>query len=180
MSSHGRAHPGLFERSVQAPVCNTPAEPVLAGVTLGRPGVTAAHADRDDAAFVVFGLFTAALIEAPRAAVARLVESERRARASEARTAALLDEMNHRFKNGLQAVGGALHAESKRVEDAARAALEGAAGRLRVLGRLHDRLHLGGERAGVGPVEMAGFLEALCSDLRSTVAEEGRPVAVRA
>ena len=132
------------------------------------------------AAFVVFGLFTAALIEALRAAVDRLVEAERRARASEARTAALLDEMHHRFKNGLQAVGGVLHAQGRRLEDAAaRAALEDAAGRLRVLARLHDRLHLRGERAGVGPVEMRGFLDALCADLRSTLAE-GRPVAVRA
>jgi len=131
------------------------------------------------AAFVTFGLFTAALIEALRAAVDRLVESERQARASEARTAALLDEMNHRFKNGLQAVGGVLHAQGRRLDDpAARAALEDAAGRLRVLGRLHDRLHLLGERAG-GPVEMRGFLDALCSDLRATLAE-GRPVAVRA
>ena len=95
---------------------------------------------------MVFGLFTAALIEAFRAAVERLVEAERRARAAEARSAALLADMNHRFKNSLQAVGGLLHAEGRRVEDAAaRAALEDAAGRLRVLGRLHDRLHLLGE-----------------------------------
>ena len=45
-----------------------------------------------------------------------------------------------------------------------------------MLGRLHDRLHLLGERAG-GPVEMRGFLDGLCSDLRATLAE-GRPVAV--
>ena len=143
------------------------------------PGLGGGNAAVALAAFVVFGLFTAALIEAFRAAVDRLVEAERRARASEARTAALLDEMNHRFKNGLQAVGGVLHAEGGRMADpAARAALEDAAGRLRVLGRLHDRLHLLGGRAG-GPVEMPGFLDALCADLRATLAE-GRPVAVRA
>ena len=131
------------------------------------------------AAFVVFGLFTAALIEAFRASVERLVEAERRARASEARIAALLADMNHRFKNSLHAVGGLLHAQGRRVEDAtARAALEDAARRLRVLGRLHDRLHLLGDRAA-GPVGMPGFLDGLCSDLRSTLAE-GRPVAVRA
>jgi two-component sensor histidine kinase len=143
------------------------------------PGLGGGNAAVALAAFVVFGLFTAALIEAFRAAVDRLVEAERRARASEARTAALLDEMNHRFKNGLQAVGGVLHAEGRRMADpAARSALEDAAGRLRVLGRLHDRLHLLGGRAG-GPVEMRGFLDGLCSDLRATLAE-GRPVAVRA
>ena len=133
------------------------------------------------AAFVVFGLFTAALIEAFRAAVERLVEAERRARAAEARSAALLADMNHRFKNSLQAVGGLLHAEGRRVEDAAaRAALEDAAGRLRVLGRLHDRLHLLGEGVSArDTVEMRGFLDGLCSDLRATLAE-GRPVAVRA
>ena len=131
------------------------------------------------AAFVIFGLFTAALIEAFRAAVERLVEAERRARAAEARSAALLADMNHRFKNSLQAVGGLLHAEGRRVEDAtARAALKDAAGRLRVLGRLHDRLHLLGEGAG-DTVEMRGFLDGLCTDLRSTLAE-GRPVEVRA
>ena len=130
---------------------------------------------------MVFGLFTAALIEAFRAAVERLVEAERRARAAEARSAALLADMNHRFKNSLQAVGGLLHAEGKRVEDAAaRAALEDAAGRLRVLGRLHDRLHLLGEGVSArDTVEMRGFLDGLCSDLRATLAE-GRPVAVRA
>ena len=145
----------------------------------GGPGPAGGNAAVALAAFVAFGLFTAALIEALRAAVDQLVEAERCARASEARTAALLDDMNHRFKNSLQAVGGVLHAQGRRLEDAtARAALEDAAGRLRVLARLHDRLHLLGERAG-GPVEMRGFLEALCSDLRSTLAE-GRPVAVRA
>jgi two-component system, sensor histidine kinase PdtaS len=133
------------------------------------------------AAFVVFGLFTAALIEAFRAAVERLVEAERRARAAEARTGALLADMNHRFKNSLQAVGGLLHAEGKRVGDAAaRAVLADAAGRLRVLGRLHDRLHLLGEGVSArDTVEMRGFLDGLCSDLRATLAD-GRPVAVRA
>ena len=83
------------------------------------PGLGGGNAAVALAAFVVFGLFTAALIEAFRAAVDRLVEAERRARASEARTAALLDEMNHRFKNGLQAIGGVLHTQGRRMEDAA-------------------------------------------------------------
>ncbi len=90
-------------------------------------------------AFVSFGLFTAAMIEALWTTVDRLREAhhrlelaERRARASDERKSALLVEANHRFKNTLHGVADMLCTETARSSDAqVQAALSDAAGRLR-------------------------------------------------
>lgn len=134
-------------------------------------------------AFVVFGCLTAGTIEALRTMVLRLHESnqrlveaqrrlelaERVIRASDARKSVLLADINHRLKNSLHAVGGILSAEGKRAGDAAaRAALADAAGRLRVLAQVHERLHLSGN-GSTSSICTRDFIGALCADLRTTL-----------
>jgi two-component sensor histidine kinase len=134
-------------------------------------------------AFVGFGLFTAAMTEVLRTTVDRLREAnhrlelaERRARASDERKGALLAEANHRFKNSLHGVAGMLRAEAARSSDArVQAALNDAAGRLGVLARLHERLHLTGEPGA--SIRMPSYLDALGADLR-TVLVSDRPIRV--
>jgi two-component sensor histidine kinase len=104
--------------------------------------------------------------------------AEERLRAADARKALLLADADHRLKNGLQAVAAILHGDGARSGDArVRAALEAAAGRLRVLARVHERLHLAGS-AEATVVGMRDFLDALAADLRPTLLA-GRPVALR-
>jgi hypothetical protein len=117
-------------------------------------------------AFLILSLLVAAALEALAMAVERLAEvnawlteanrrlagaeqaardAARSAREADARRRVLLDDVNHRLKNSLQAITAILLAEGRSVDDpSAKAALEGAAGRLRVLARVHERLHLKG------------------------------------
>jgi PAS domain S-box-containing protein len=110
--------------------------------------------------------------------------AEARLRAADALKAALLAETNHRLKNALQAIAAILHRDGARSGDArVRAALADAAGRLRVLARVHERLHLGGgdgdaTAATAATVGVRGFLDALAADLRPTLLA-GRAVALR-
>ena len=105
--------------------------------------------------------------------------AEERLRAADAQKAALLADIDHRLKNALQAVAAILHADGARSGDArVKAAVEDAAGRLRVLARVHERLHLGGAAAATAAVGIRGFLEALAADLGPTLLA-GRAVALR-
>ena len=104
--------------------------------------------------------------------------AEERLREDAARKALLLADTNHRLKNHLQAVAAILHGDGARSGDArVRAALEDAAGRLRVLARAHERLHLAGS-PDAAVVGMRDVLGALAADLRETLLA-GRPVALR-
>jgi PAS domain S-box-containing protein len=109
--------------------------------------------------------------------------AEARLRAADAQKAALLAETNHRLKNALQAIAAILHRDGARSGDArVRAALEDAAGRLRVLARAHERLRLGGggdgdAAAATATVGVRGFLDALAADLGPTLLA-GRAVAL--
>jgi two-component sensor histidine kinase len=154
----------------------------------GGQGIGGPEAMLALAAFVALGLLTAAMIEALGTAAARLAEAnarlaeanrrlaraERAAREGEARSRVLLGEVNHRLKNSLQGVGGALSAEGRRVDSlAARAAIEGAALRLSALGRLHERLHLlDADPAAEARIDLRDYLMALCDDLRTSLIGE--------
>jgi two-component sensor histidine kinase len=150
------------------------------GSGLGLGGADAAVAL---GAFVGFGLFTTGMIEALRTTVDRLREAnqrlelaERSARAADEHKGALLVEANHRFKNSLHGIAGMLRAEAARSSDPrVQAALSDAAGRLGVLGRLHERLDVSGEP--VASIYMPSFLDALGADLRTLLVGE-RPIRV--
>jgi two-component sensor histidine kinase len=131
------------------------------------------------AAFIAVGIFAAFTVDTARATVDDLAEANRRLRAADAQKTVLLADINHRLKNSLHAVAGILSAEGRRMADTAgRMVLEDAAGRLRVLARVHERLHLGPSAKEATSVDMRGFLDALCADLRPTLVDL-RPVALR-
>jgi PAS domain S-box-containing protein len=88
----------------------------------------------------------------------------------------LLFDINHRVKNHLQALGALLLQAKRDVGDAkAQEVLTEVAGRLGVLARVYDRLHLDG---GSTSVQAREFIEALCLDLESGIVGT-RPVVIR-
>ena len=104
--------------------------------------------------------------------------AENRLRTADSKKTLLLADANHRFKNGLQAMAGLLRMDGRRSGDArVQAALENAAGRLKVLAQMHDGLGLAEAADATDGLAMRGFLEALVMDLRQTVVGS-RPVAL--
>lgn len=91
--------------------------------------------------------------------------------------ALLLDDINHRIKNHLQSVVGVLDMAARRAGslDEAKTALDQAAWRLGVLGRVYDQLQL---RDDATAVQADRFLSDLCGDLRATLVDL-RPIALR-
>ena len=131
------------------------------------------------AVFVAVALLTAWVVEAAAVTMEELAEANRRLLAADEQKAVLLDDINHRLKNSLHGIAGILAAEGRRAGDpAVRRALEDAAGRLRVLARTHERLHLGPGAEDASSVDMPGFLRALCADLQPTLVDL-RPVVLR-
>lgn len=114
---------------------------------------------------------TVAAVEGLENAYTALAAANEHLAAADMQKAALLDDINHRLKNSLHAVSGLLDADARRATDpAARMAVETAAGRLRILARVHERLRLDPDAASVGAVvNTADFLGALCDDLRPTL-----------
>lgn len=136
-------------------------------------------------AFLWFALakLAAALVAALRNRVARLSEARGRAEAEARRRELLLVEMSHRVMNDMQMLVGVLHAEAAQAADpGATDALRAAAGRVRVLGRVHERLSA---QRGTGPTGAADvavadsrpFSEGLVADLRAGV-DGLRPVSL--
>jgi two-component sensor histidine kinase len=139
-------------------------------------------------AFLWFALakLTAALVAAPRALVARLAAARAEAETEAQRRGLLVGEMTHRVANDLQRVSGLLDAQA-RSDPAASGSLLAAAGRVRVLGRLHHRLTL---RGAAAEVDSRRFLEEIVEDLRAaagagaqvvvTIAAEPHPLPLAA
>ena len=97
--------------------------------------------------------------------------------AADAQKQLLLYDINHRIKNHLQSVLGMLALAARRAEtlEEARQALSTGAGRLMVLGRVYNRLEVG---RSTSVVDVRGFIEELCNDLRTSLADE-RPVVLQ-
>lgn len=99
----------------------------------------------------------------------QLVEERERSRLLAERSEVLFRELQHRISNNLQVVGGLLTLQKRDVTDEkALAALDEAARRLHLIGRIHRQLHdPSGEQLQVGP-----FLWQLTADIIDT---SGRP-----
>lgn len=128
-------------------------------------------------AFLWFALakLAAALVAALRKRIARLAEARGRAEAEARRRELLLAEMSHRVMNDMQMLVGVLQAQAAQATDPeATDALRAAAGRVRVLGRVHERLSA---QRQTGPAASADaavadsrpFIEGLVADLRAGV-----------
>jgi two-component sensor histidine kinase len=87
----------------------------------------------------------------------------------------LLVDINHRIKNHLASVAAGLALSKAHVADeAARHALQDAIGRLAVLGRVYERLHLQGPEV---TLDSKAFLEGLCAELASSIVG-ARPIVI--
>lgn len=96
----------------------------------------------------------------------RLVEATESARAAREETDLLLRELRHRIRNDLTNIIAIVRMQAKSVPEEAATHLRGAADRLQVLAKVHQRL----SRQGHSPVvEMEPFLRDLCGELRSTL-----------
>lgn len=82
----------------------------------------------------------------------------------------LLREVNHRIKNSLQLVSSMLSLQSGRLDDPEmRAAIQEAQLRVRAVAAVHERLY---RSQDFKSVDLDVFLEALCRDLQTSVADE--------
>ena len=126
-------------------------------------------------AFLWFAVakLTAALIALQRRQMRVQTAARREAEVAAEQQRLLLDEMSHRVRNDMQRLIGMLQSQA-RTEPQAAQALQRAAGRVQVLGRLHQRLS---RRAETAVVDSQTFLEGLVEDLRTGI-EPGRPVAL--
>ncbi|UEM21634.1 PAS domain-containing protein [Skermanella mucosa] len=87
----------------------------------------------------------------------------------EERQELLLREVNHRVKNSLQLVNSLLGMQGRQSDDpATRRRFEEAAGRVRAISHLHERLYRG---ADVERVDFDVYLRSLCEDLSATAPE---------
>ncbi|WP_052389287.1 sensor histidine kinase [Belnapia moabensis] len=128
-------------------------------------------------AFLWFAVakLAASLVALQRRQLRRQAAGRREAEQAAEQQGLLLDEMSHRVRNDMQRLIGMLQAQARSEPQAAQA-LQRAAGRVQVLGRLHQRLS---RRAETAVVDSKVFLEGLIEDLRSGI-EPGRPVGLTA
>lgn len=116
----------------------------------------------------------AALIAVPHGTIRRLMEAAQRSGANARRTELLLTEQAHRIRNDLNALVGILQIQAN-ADPVAAEALNTAARRVLILGRVHGRLSSDSDAEAV--VDSRLFLEDLVADLR--VGVEGlRPIAL--
>ena len=127
-------------------------------------------------AFLWFAVakLAAALVAARQGLVKRLLEANHRAEAEARRQALLLSDMSHRVGNDMHLLVSMLQMQAAADPEAADA-LQKAAGRVFVLGRVHGRLSSSAEQEAV--VDSRLFLEGLVGDLRASV-DGLRPVAL--
>jgi two-component sensor histidine kinase len=126
--------------------------------------------------FVLIGFFMAAVVEALRITAEMLKETQQELETSKAQTDLLLVDINHRVKNHLQSMAGLLTLSRRDVCDPhGREALDAAAGRIQVLAKVYDRLHLYGRGT---KVRTRDFLEDLGASLRDSLVGM-RPVVLR-
>jgi two-component sensor histidine kinase len=108
---------------------------------------------------------TAAAIALPRGDLARIAERLRRTEVLARQRGLLLEEMSHRIRNELQRLTGMLQSQAGD-DPAAAGGLRRAAGRIQVLGRVHERL---AQRSEGAEVDSRAFLEGLADDLRAAL-----------
>jgi two-component sensor histidine kinase len=119
--------------------------------------------------YVAVGCAVAWVIEALHDAIEKLL-------AVEAETSLLLDELAHRTRNDLMMVASVLGLQAMRQSDPhARAALESAVARVRVIAEAQERLRKSGKQ---GQVEVAAYLRALGHGLAELL-RDVRPIVVR-
>jgi len=124
------------------------------------------------AAVASFGVVSAGLVLVSEGMRKGLERAER----AEAEKDLLLRELSHRSRNNFAVAASVLALQARTMsEPTARAALEAAAARIRVIAEAQAHLH---PANGKGHVEIDGYLEDLCRSLGDAL-RDVRPVAVR-
>lgn len=119
------------------------------------------------ALYALVALFIALTVEALRAGAERLQVTKAALEDAVELNRVLLMDVNHRVKNHLASASGLLRLSLRDVGSAdPRTLIEGAARRIEVLGRVYDRLHLGGQATVVSARD---FITGLCQDLAASV-----------
>jgi len=140
----------------------------LVSLLLHWPGNVQAHL----AAVAAFGVVSAGLVlvsEGTRKALERAMRAE-------AEKDLLLRELSHRSRNNFALAVSLLSLQARTLsEPTARAALEAAAARIRVIAEAQVHLH---PASGQGHIEIDRYLEDLCRSLGDAL-RDVRPVAVR-
>jgi two-component sensor histidine kinase len=134
---------------------------------------------RDAVALVLFlaiGTVIAAIVEDLHAAVHEATEVNQRLAAAEAGQRVLRREAAHRRQNDLQRLISTLRLQAQASRDeAVRAALDEAIGRVQALARVDQGFERGGD--GHGAVDTRDLLTGLIADLRQSGGAELRPIA---
>jgi two-component sensor histidine kinase len=100
-------------------------------------------------------------------------QAEEELRASNARLAALLHEVNHRVANSLQLVSALVQLQAAALDDSvARAALEDTQSRIAAIAQVHRRLYTSSD---VESVDMREYLGALVDELSQTFSSTSAP-----
>ncbi len=111
------------------------------------------------------------------AAVEKLSGAVRQLERSEAEKTVLLEELSHRAKNNLMMVSSMLSLQATAISDPhARAALESAVRRVKVVAQAQERLKASADHHG--RIELCGYLESLCTSLGDML-RDVRPIAIR-
>jgi two-component sensor histidine kinase len=118
--------------------------------------------------FFITGVATAFVSEGLRSTMERLAGAERA-------KDILLQELAHRTKNNIAGISSLLAIQARSSDDKVKAALEAAAGRVRVMADVHDYLLSSGAQRSV---VMSRYLEGLCHKLGDTL-RGLRPVAIK-
>jgi two-component system, sensor histidine kinase PdtaS len=134
--------------------------------------------------FIAVGLFLCWTIGAMRRHLGALSFDlhEARAKTSQLQQAVkedelLLREMAHRMKNDLQAIASMLDVQGRAIApEQGGDALQAASARVRIMGRVQERLLAGG--GSQGSLEVGSLIESLCSDLQASLAGL-RPVSLK-
>lgn len=142
-----------------------------------EPGLHFGVRSRDDLValivFVVTGLFIAALIESLHVSFVQLAKAHAETNKVATQRSVLLRELSHRVQNDLASMAYILSVEAKtEASPKVQVALDSAARRLRVLGRVHRRLQITEQHVTLDGKE---YIEGLCNDLRASLLA-GRPI----
>ena len=130
----------------------------------------------------ILAKLAAALVATFGRRIAQLSAERSRAEAEARQRELLLAELSHRVMNDMQKLASVLHAEARQAAEPETAgALRAAARRVRVLGRVHERLSAqrrgGPATADATVADSRFFIEGLVADLRAGV-EGVRPVSL--
>jgi two-component sensor histidine kinase len=122
---------------------------------------------------ILTGVPIAVIIESMHRALHRLSTANRALAQSDQEKDLIVQETLHRVRNDLSIATSLLNLQERTLQEpAARSALSATAERIRLIGRVQQRLRRDGSETSI---EMAGFIKELCNDLQVSILS-ARPI----